>query len=195
MCHQEKLGWVFQRKGNKAILSLLAQPMNRMEKRIYISPPHLEESSVKGVVDALESNWIAPVGPSLDDFEKKIHDETGAYPVLTTSGEAALELLLRLHDVGQGDVVITASHTCNATVNAILHLGATPVFIDSDPEHWNMSGEYLSMALSTLKKSGILPRIKAILFVHIYGNPEGLDDVVTLGKEYSIFHPNNFLIY
>lgn len=132
----------------------------------------------------MKSNWIAPVGPFLDKWETEIHEVTGRFPVLTTSGEAALELGLRTLGVKEGDVVVTASHTCNATVNAILHLGAEPVFVDSDVGHWNMASTFLEEAINSEKRKG--KHIAAILFVSIYGNSNGWVDIQQVAKKYQI---------
>lgn len=155
-----------------------------MTDPIYLSPPHLSEESHQLVEEAMRSNWIAPVGPFLEKWEDEIFNLTGRYPVLTSSGEAALELGLRLLGVRSGDVVITASHTCNATVNAILHLGAKPVFVDSDAKHWNMSAIYLEEAVKTERKKG--EHIAAILFVSIYGNSNGWIHIRNVANKYQI---------
>lgn len=153
---------------------------------IYLSPPHLEAASSEYVEDAIRSNWIAPVGSMIDSWEEEIFKSTGRYPVLTTSGEAALELGLRLLGVGRDDMVITSTHTCNATLNAIVHIGGVPVLVDSEKDSWNMDPGLLREALSKLDKEGVLPKVKAIMPVHIYGSPGYMTEIANVAGEYSL---------
>lgn len=157
-----------------------------MSYRIHISPPHLSEESKNNLDSALESNWIAPVGSMLNEWEARINQDTNSYSVLTTSGEAALELALRSVGVKEGGRVITATHTCNATVNAILHLGATPIFVDSESETWNIDPALVEELLIQEQERQSLSSIQAILPVHIYGMPAKLGPLQRICRDFQI---------
>ena len=156
-----------------------------MSYRIYLSPPSqngLEEQALKS---CLQSNWLAPVGPDLDRFEANLSQRHVNLPVLAlNSGTAAIHLALLLCGVQQNDEVLVASHTHNATVNPIIYLGATPIFIDSEKETWNMSPVFLRKALEDRLKKGIKP--KAIIVVHLYGMPAKMEEILAIAEEYGI---------
>jgi len=157
-----------------------------MSFKIFLSPPHLEANSQHYLNEAIASNWIAPIGPMLDAWEQDILIVTGRHAVLTTSGSAALELALLLLGTQAGDYVFAATHTCNATINAILHIGAIPVLIDSEPESWNLSAEFLKEAIHDFDKAGNLKRVKALIVVDIYGMPAKMEEISNLTEAYNI---------
>ena len=136
---------------------------------ILLSPPHLTGEERGFVEDAFRSNWIAPLGPNVDGFEREMCARLGdgMHACATSSGTAAIHLGLILLGVRPGDLVLCSSFTFVATANPIRQLGAEPVFIDSEPESWNMSPAALERALDTLRREGRTPR--ACLTVDLYG--------------------------
>lgn len=136
--------------------------------RIYLSPPHMGPRERALLLEAFDSNWIAPLGPQVDGFERELARTLGvAHAAALSSGTAALHLALRLLGVGPGDRVITSTLTFVATANAIAYLGATPVFIDSTPGSWNIDPDLLAEELEDSARAGVLPR--AAVIVDIYG--------------------------
>jgi dTDP-4-amino-4,6-dideoxygalactose transaminase len=136
--------------------------------RVYLSPPHMSPEERELLLEAFDSNWIAPLGPHVEAFEKEFAAKLGAgYAVALSSGTAALHLALLLLGVGPGDDVVTASLTFAATANAITYVGAHPVFIDSTRESWNMDPDLLEEELEDCARRGKLP--KAVLAVDLYG--------------------------
>jgi pyridoxal phosphate-dependent aminotransferase EpsN len=155
------------------------------KKRIYLSLPHMSGEEQKYVEDAFATNWIAPLGPNVDAFEKELADCLGVSGVtVLSSGTAALHLALLLFGVGRGDSVFCSTLTFAATSNPILYLGAEPVFIDSEPESWNMSPQALKRALSEAESEGRLP--KAVIVVNLYGQSADLDPLIELCDHYGI---------
>ena len=153
--------------------------------RIYLSPPDVRGREKELLLDALESNWIAPLGPHVDGFEREICDYVGvANATALSSGTAALHLALLMLDVGPGDIVLTSSLTFIATANAIRYVGATPVFIDSNESTWNMCPERLAEALGWCEKQG--KPAKAILAVDLYGQCADYDAILELAERYSV---------
>lgn len=153
--------------------------------RLYLSPPHLGRHELNYLHKAIEDNWVAPVGPNLDGFERDICEFTGArHCVALTSGTAALHLGLRLLDVGPGDEVLCSSLTFVATANPVLYLGATPVFIDSEAETWNICPERLREALQDMRRQNRRP--KALIIVHLYGMPCRLREIMAIAREYEV---------
>lgn len=145
-----------------------------LSQRVYLSSPHLGEEEVALVQEAFTSNWIAPLGPHVDAFEQELAARTGVgHAAATSSGTAALHLGLRLLGVGPGDTVLCSSFTFVASANPIRQLGATPVFIDSEPEGWNMSPDALRTALDALRAEGVRP--KAAVVVNLYGQSAEMD--------------------
>ncbi len=150
-----------------------------LSQRVYLSSPHLGEDEVALVQEAFTSNWIAPLGPHVDGFERELAARVGVqHAAATSSGTAALHLGLRLLGVGPGDVVLCSSLTFVASANPIKQLGATPVFIDSEPESWNMSPQALAAALAALRAQGITP--KAAVVVNLYGQSAEMNAIVPL---------------
>lgn len=129
------------------------------------------------VADAFESNWIAPLGPHVDAFQQEFARSVGApYAVALSSGSAALHLALLEADVGPRDEVFVSTLTFSASVNPIRYLGATPVFIDSEPISWNMDPDLLAEALEGRARRGCLP--KAVILVHLYGQSANVDPIL-----------------
>jgi dTDP-4-amino-4,6-dideoxygalactose transaminase len=153
--------------------------------RIYLSPPHLGRHELNYLHKAVEDNWVAPVGPNIDGFEADICAAVGvAHCVALNSGTAALHLGLLLLGVGPGDEVLCPSFTFVATANAITYCGATPVFVDSEADTWNMCPERLREALIDRHRLGKKP--KALLLVHLYGMPAKLDELLAISTEYEL---------
>ncbi|MGB4433691.1 MAG: aminotransferase class I/II-fold pyridoxal phosphate-dependent enzyme [Bacillota bacterium] len=156
-----------------------------MSERIYLSPPHMGGEELKFVHEAFESNWIAPLGPQVSAFEKEVASYVGTKGALAVnSGTAAIHLGLRLLGVGSGDKVFCSTLTFIGSVNPILYLNAEPVFIDSEPESWNMSPNALKRALEDAAENNDLP--KAVIVVNIYGQSTDMDPILDLCDEYSV---------
>ena len=153
--------------------------------RLFLSPPHLGRHEMNYVHKAIEDNWVAPVGPNLTGFEADICRATGAaHCVALSSGTAAIHLGLILLGVGPGDEVLCPSFTFVATANPILYLGATPVFVDSEPDTWNLCPERLREAIVDRLAKGKKP--KALLLVHLYGMPAKLTEIMAIAAEYGL---------
>ena len=153
--------------------------------RLFLSPPHLGRHEMNYVHKAIEDNWVAPVGPNLTGFEADICQATGAaHCVALSSGTAAIHLGLILLGVGPGDEVLCPSFTFVATANPILYLGATPVFVDSEPDTWNLCPERLREAIVDRLAKGKKP--KALLLVHLYGMPAKLTEIMAIAAEYGL---------
>lgn len=153
--------------------------------RIFLSPPHLGGLEEAYIREALESNWIAPQGPHVNAFEREIAAYTGSKAALAVnSGTAALHLALRLLGVGPGDIVFCSSLTFIASANPILYLRATPVFIDSEPETWNMSPIALEKAFVDVEKNGQLP--KAVIVVDLYGHSADMEALLEVCNRYEV---------
>jgi len=156
-----------------------------MSERIYLSPPHMGGEELKFVHEAFESNWIAPLGPQVSAFEKEVASYVGTRGALAVnSGTAAIHLGLRLLGVGSGDKVFCSTLTFIGSVNPILYLNAEPVFIDSEPESWNMSPNALKRALEDAAENNDLP--KAVIVVNIYGQSTDMDPILDICDEYGV---------
>lgn len=153
--------------------------------RIYLSPPDVRGREKELLMDALASNWIAPLGPHVDRFEREICDYLGvANAAALSSGTAALHLALVLLGVSEGDIVLVSTFTFVATANAIRYVGATPVFVDSDEATWNMCPERLAQALEECEKAGT--QAKAILCVDLYGQCADYDAIEEVAGRYKV---------
>lgn len=153
--------------------------------RILLSPPHLGELEQHFLAAALESNWVAPVGPQIDAFEREFAETVGApFAVALSSGTAALHLALREVGVGPGDTVFVSTLTFVASVNPIVYLGATPVFIDSERSSWNMDPALLEEALASHARRGKLP--KAVVLVHLYGQTADVAPIAAACARYGV---------
>lgn len=154
-------------------------------KKIFLSPPHMCGNEQKYINEAFETNWIAPVGPNVDAFEKELAEYVGSKgAAAVSSGTAAIHLALRLLDVCQGDKVFCSSLTFIASANPILYQGAEPVFIDSESDTWNMSPLALERAMEEAKKEGKLP--KAVIVVNLYGQSAKMDEILAICNHYQV---------
>lgn len=154
-------------------------------KPILLSTPHLGEDELKFVNEAFDTNWIAPVGPNLDGFEKAITDYTGAkHAVALSSGTAAIHLGLIALGVMAGDTVLCSTLTFAASANPIRYQGANPVFVDSEPETWNMSPTALQAAIDHCQSEGAMPR--AIIIVNLYGQSADMDALLKIADTHNI---------
>jgi pyridoxal phosphate-dependent aminotransferase EpsN len=139
----------------------------------------------KYINEAFETNWIAPLGPNVDEFEKEIANYVGVNEaVAVSSGTAAIHLALSLLDVKNGDKVFCSSLTFVASANPIIYQGAEPVFIDSEPETWNMSPQALEKAFHEAANEGKLP--KAVIVVNLYGQSAKMDEILAICNHYHI---------
>ena len=156
-----------------------------MSEKIWLSSPHMGGTEIKYVHEAFETNWIAPLGPNVDGFEKSLCSYTGAKAAsVLSSGTAAIHLALIMLGVGPGDEVMASSFTFSATINPITYLGATPVLIDSEADTWNMSPELLEKAIKDRISKGKKP--KALILVHLYGMPANMEAIMELAHRYEI---------
>jgi dTDP-4-amino-4,6-dideoxygalactose transaminase len=152
---------------------------------VLLSSPHMGENEINFIHDAFETNWIAPLGPNVENFElefaKKIQSP---HALALSSGTAALHLALVVLGVTSGDIVFCSSLTFVASANPILYQGATPVFIDSEPETWNMCPSALERALKHYGKMGKLP--KAVMIINLYGQSANMDALVKICDQYEV---------
>ncbi|PLW78145.1 DegT/DnrJ/EryC1/StrS family aminotransferase [Cohaesibacter celericrescens] len=156
-----------------------------IQPRILLSVPHLGELERQYIHEALDTNWVAPVGPNIDAFEAEVAEYVGCdHALAVTSGTAAIHLALRLLDVSHGDFVLCSSFTFVASCNPILYQGATPVFVDSETDTWNMCPIALERAIKACKERGALP--KAIIVVHLYGQSARMGPIMELANAYDI---------
>lgn len=156
-----------------------------MNNRIYLSSPHLGGSEMEFISSAFEQNWIAPLGPNVDGFEQDICHYSGvSHCAALSSGTAAIHLALIMLGISYGDEVIASTFTFSATINPIVYQGAKPVLVESEPDTWNMSPQFLKEAIEDRISKGIKP--KAIIPVHLYGMPAKIDEILAIAKEYEI---------
>lgn len=156
-----------------------------MENKIFLSPPHMSGKEKSYIDEAFETNWIAPLGPNVDAFEKEIAEYTGSKgAVAVSSGTAAIHLALRLLGIGKGDVVFCSSLTFIASANPVIYEGAELVFIDSEPQTWNMSPQALEKALEHAKQNGAMP--KAVIVVNLYGQSADMDKIMDICEKYNV---------
>jgi dTDP-4-amino-4,6-dideoxygalactose transaminase len=159
--------------------------MNKERKRIYLSSPHMGGGEIKYIKEAFDQNWVAPMGPNVDNFEKDLQKYIGVkYAAALCSGTAAIHLALVILGVKRDDEVIASSFTFSATVNPIVYQGATPVLVDSEPETWNISPELLETAIKDRLNKGKQP--KAIIAVHLYGMPANIQKIMEIADQYEI---------
>lgn len=154
-----------------------------MSDKIYLASPHMSKEGYEldYVKEAFDTNWIAPLGPNVDGFEKELAEYVGIeHAAALVSGTAAIHLALKAAGVSKGDKVLVQSLTFSGSVNPILYEGAQPVFIDSDYETWNMSPKYLEEALNNY------PDAKAVIVVHLYGLSADLNKIVKICKKHNV---------
>lgn len=154
--------------------------------KIWLSSPHMGGSEQKFVKEAFDTNWVAPLGPNVSGFENDLESYLGnnAFVGALSSGTAAIHLGLILLDVKAGDEVICQSMTFSASANPILYQGATPVFIDSESDTWNMCPNALEEAIQDRIAKGKKP--KAIIAVHLYGIPYKVSEIRNVADKYGI---------
>ena len=153
-----------------------------MSKKILLASPHMSDEGYEQeyVKEAFDTNWIAPLGKNVDEFEKELSNYVGVKSAAATSaGTAAIHMALKAAGVGEGDIVFCSSLTFSASCNPIIYQNATPVFIDSEPDTWNMDPRALEKAFEKY------PNPKAVVLVHLYGNPAKLDEIVKICKEHN----------
>ncbi|WP_179037743.1 aminotransferase class I/II-fold pyridoxal phosphate-dependent enzyme [Paenibacillus sp. URB8-2] len=155
------------------------------KERIFLSPPHMSGREQFYIDEAFETNWIAPLGPNVDAFEREIAEYTGALGAAAlSSGTAAIHIALSLLNIGPGDRVFCSSFTFIASANPVRYVGAEPVFIDSEPQTWNMSPEALERAFEDADREGRLP--KAVIVVHLYGQSAKMNEILAVCNRYEV---------
>ena len=153
--------------------------------KIYLSSPHMGQEELENVKDAFATNWIAPAGPYIQQFEADLAEYCGtAGAAVVQSGTAAIHLALRLLDIQANDKVICQSLTFVGSSNPILYEKAQPIFVDSEEETWNLCPLALEEAIKACKKEGTLP--KAIIVVHLYGMPAKMKEIMAIAQRYGI---------
>lgn len=151
------------------------------KKRIYLSSPTMHGEEQEFIREAFDTNWVAPLGPNVNAFEREMVEYTGTgYASALSSGSAAIHLALRILGVGQNDIVFAPSLTFSATCNPIVYEKAAPVFIDSEEDTWNMSPKALEKAFEKY------PHPKAVIVVHLYGTPAKLDEIMDICNKHKV---------
>lgn len=158
----------------------MARPSNG-NKRIWLASPTTYGEEMEFILEAFETNWVAPLGKNVDEFEKELAALTGAgHCVALSSGTSAIHLALKLAGVSDGDRVFCPSLTFVATANPILYERATPVFVDSEAQTWNMDPAALEEAFAKY------PKPKAVLLVHLYGTPAQVEPIRALCDQHGV---------
>lgn len=156
-----------------------------MQERTYLSPPHMSGEELGLIREAFESNWIAPLGPHVDGFERELAERVGVrHAAALSSGTAALHLALKLVGVGRDDEVVVSSLTFSASANAITYEGGVPVFVDAEPGSWNMDPGLLEGELERCARAGRLP--KAVVAVDLYGQCCDYGRIVPICERYGV---------
>lgn len=154
-----------------------------MSNKIWLSSPHMSDEGYEKqyIKEAFDTNWIAPLGPNVDGFEKELSLKVGAgHAAALSSGTAAIHMALKAAGVDSGDIVFCPSLTFSATANPIIYQNAIPVFIDSNYETWNMDPNALEEAFEKY------PKVKAVLVVHLYGLSADLDPIINLCRKHNV---------
>lgn len=157
-----------------------------MSDKIWLSSPHMGGNELKYIHEAFDANWVAPLGPNVNGFERdlEVFLKQDVQVAALSAGTAALHLALIECGVGHGDEVICQSMTFSATANPIAYQGATPVFVDSEKDTWNICPVQLREAVVGRLATGVKP--KAIIVVHLYGMPAKMDELLAVADEFSI---------
>ncbi|MEG1848618.1 MAG: aminotransferase class I/II-fold pyridoxal phosphate-dependent enzyme [Lachnospiraceae bacterium] len=151
------------------------------KKRIFLSSPTMNGAEQKYIKEAFDTNWVAPLGKNVNEFEKELAAHVGsAHAAALSAGTAAIHLALKLLGVEQGDFVFVSSLTFSASCNPITYEKAIPVFIDAEPDTWNMSPQALRAAFEKY------PHPKALILVHLYGTPAKLDEIMEICAEHQV---------
>lgn len=154
-----------------------------MDKRIFLSAPHMSGNELKYIEKVFESNYIAPLGEYVNRFEQSIIDYTGTSNALAlSSGTAAIHLALRVLGIGEGDEVLASTFTFIGSVNAILYQGANPVFIDSDEKSWNLCPKLLNKYILSCEK-----KPKALIVTHLYGMSADIQKIADICNMHGIY--------
>lgn len=155
-------------------------------ERIWLSLAHMGGKEQEFIKEAFDTNWVVPMGPNVDGFEHSLQDflGEGCFVSALSAGTAALHLGLVLLDVKAGDEVLCQTFTFSASANPIAYQGATPIFVDSEKDTWNMSPEFLEIAIKDRLAKGKKP--KAIIPVHLYGMPAKMDEIMAISEKYEI---------
>ncbi|MCS0670402.1 DegT/DnrJ/EryC1/StrS aminotransferase family protein [Cytobacillus firmus] len=154
-----------------------------MNERIFLSSPHMSDEGyeMQYIKEAFDTNWIAPLGENVNEFEKELAEKVGSKAAAAlSSGTAAIHLALKAAGVGEGDIVFCPTLTFSATANPIIYQNAIPVFIDSDYQTWNMSPKALESAFEKY------PEVKAVIVVHLYGLSADMDKIMEICKKHSV---------
>ncbi|SMB88629.1 dTDP-4-amino-4,6-dideoxygalactose transaminase [Desulfonispora thiosulfatigenes DSM 11270] len=155
-----------------------------MSNKIWLSSPHMSDEGYEKeyIKEAFDTNWIAPLGTNVNEFEKELATKVGSgHAAALVSGTSAIHLALKAVGVSTGDIVLCPTLTFSATANPIIYQNATPVFIDSDYETWNMCPKALGAAF---EKYG--DKVKAVLVVHLYGLSADMDKIMKICNKYNI---------
>lgn len=156
-----------------------------MKSKIWLSSPHMSGNELKFINEAFELNHVFPLGPNVSGLEEDIKKYTGVKNcTCLASGTSALHLALIMLDVKQGDEVICSTFTFSASANPIVYQGATPIFVDSEKETWNMDPELLELTIKKRMAKGKKP--KAIIAVHLYGMPAQIDKIISIARNFDI---------
>lgn len=170
---------------NKEVLEELKEEVKEKNKRIYLASPHMGELEGVFVKEAFDTNWIAPLGPNVNNFEKEVAEYVGIkYASALSSGTSAIHLAIKLLGIKPGDIVFCSSLTFAASCNPIIYEGAEPVFIDSEYESLNMSPVALRKAFEVYSAKGKLP--KAVIVVHLYGQSANMDEIMAICNSYNV---------
>ena len=154
-----------------------------MGKKIFLASPHMSDEGYERefVKDAFDKNWIAPLGENVDNFEKEISEYVNVKSAAALSaGTAAIHMALKALEIKENDIIFCQDLTFSATVNPVLYEKATPVFIDSDYQTWNMDPVALRKAFEKY------PNVKAVIVVHLYGNSANMDEIIKICNEYNV---------
>jgi len=157
-------------------------------KRLYLSSPTMHGDEQRFIQEAFDTNWVAPLGRNVDEFERELAAFLGVRAsVALVSGTAAIHLAVKLAGVGPGDVVLCSDMTFAATVNPVTYEGGTQVFIDVERDSWNMDPAALETALKRYDGSApSRPKAKAVLLAHLYGSPARMDDILALCERHGV---------
>ncbi|WP_138434060.1 DegT/DnrJ/EryC1/StrS family aminotransferase [Winogradskyella algicola] len=157
-----------------------------MKPKIWLSSPHMSGNEQTYIKEAFDTNWVAPLGPNVNGFEKDLESylNEDRHVAALASGTSALHLSLILLGVTNGDEVICQSKTFSASANPIIYQGATPIFVDSEVETWNICPIQLEIAIKDRIAKGKKPKV--IIAVHLYGMPYKVDEIHDVAKKYEI---------
>ncbi|WP_417290881.1 DegT/DnrJ/EryC1/StrS family aminotransferase [Corallibacter sp.] len=164
----------------------MTKKASKLNSKIWLSAPHMSGHEQEFINEAFDTNWIAPLGPNVNGFEKDIENylNENVHAAALSSGTAAIHLALKLLNIKQGDIVLCQTKTFVASVNPVIYLGATPIFIDSEKDTWNMCPEMLEKAINDCIKNGKKP--KAIVAINLYGMPYKVEDIQNISIKYNI---------